>query len=185
MKRWILASLLGIVGCGTSNPVLPEPEPVEITFENVSVTELGRYIQSINAAYPAIEKFYAEYGGITGEAVGGFVTQYWTRQYTLIMIARIHAISAKLYDLRPENPYLRQLHINEMEGAFVDYLDGVTFFENNIDFLSVDVLNGVNQRMGAGNVHLIRMQIFLSDLAGRDVVLGAQQGPTDGQGTDF
>jgi hypothetical protein len=60
-------------------------------------------------------------------------------------------------------------------------LDGVTYFEDNIDVLSAEILDGVNLRMGAGNVHLIRLQIFLSDLAGGDVTFGGQQGGGDGQ----
>lgn len=187
MTRWLLIALLVVVGCGSSNPITPEPEPVEVTFTNVPVTELSAYIGIIDRTFPAIETFYTEYGGITGEAVSGLVTIYWTRQYTLNMISRIHAILATLHDLRPQNPYLRKLHIEELEGAFVDYLDGTTYFENNLDVLSGEVLDGVNMRMGAGNVHMIRLQIFLSDLAGTDVTLGGQGGPGDGQnvGSDF
>ncbi|MFT5368880.1 MAG: hypothetical protein ACI8V2_003853 [Candidatus Latescibacterota bacterium] len=183
MNRWLFVILLAAAGCESSNPVVPDPEPKALTFDNVPVEDLITYVGVINQAFPAIETFYAEYGGITGEAVSGLVTLYWTRQYTLTMIGRIHALSAMLHDLRPENPYLRKLHIEELEGAFVDYLDGATYFESNIDVLSAEVLNGLNIRMGAGNVHLIRLQIFLSDLAGGDVVLGGQGGgPDDGQG---
>ncbi|MBT3605943.1 MAG: hypothetical protein HN521_22990 [Candidatus Latescibacteria bacterium] len=183
MKKWLLIILLCVVGCDSANPITPEPDPglTEITFDNVPVNDLLTYIAVINGAFPSIETFYAEYGGITGEAVSGLVTPYWTRQYTLNMIGRIHAILAMLHDLRPPNPYLRQLHIEEFEGAFVDYLDGVTYFEDNIDVLSAEILDGVNLRMGAGNVHLIRLQIFLSDLAGGDVTFGGQQGGGDGQ----
>ena len=183
MTHSLVIALLAVVGCGSSNPVTPDPDPVEITFTNVPVTDLTNYITTVNGAFPAIETFYTEYGGITGEAVSGLVTIYWTRQYTLNMISRIHAILATLHGLRPENPYLRKLHIEELEGAFVDYLDGTTYFENNLDVLSNEVLEGVNLRMGAGNVHLIRLQIFLSELAGTEVTLGGNGGggPGDGQ----
>lgn len=184
MKKWFLIFMLAVVGCDSSNPVTPDPDPgpTEITFDNVPVNDLLTYIAVINGSFSSIETFYAEYGGVTGEAVSGLVTPYWTRQYTLNMIGRIHEILAMLHGLRPENSYLRQLHIEELEGAFVDYLDGVTYFEDNIDVLSAEVLDGVNLRMGAGNVHLIRLQIFLSDLAGGNVTLGSQQGGGDGDG---
>ncbi|MGA1195302.1 MAG: hypothetical protein ACO36I_02245, partial [Candidatus Latescibacterota bacterium] len=159
MKRYCFIFLLAVVGCGSSNPVTSLPEPTEITFENVPVIELETYIGILNREFSSVNVFYTEYGGVTGEAVSGLVAPYWTRQYTLNMIHRIHAIKATLYDLRPENPYLRRLHIEELEAAFDDYLDGITYFESNIDFLSADVLNGLNMRMGAGNVHLIRLQI--------------------------
>lgn len=185
MRRCFLIFLLAVVGCGSSNPVTPVPESTEITFENVPVVELETYIAVLRDAFSSVNVFYTEYGGVTGEAASGLVAPYWTRQYALNMIRRIHAIKATLYDLRPENPYLRRLHIEELEAAFDDYLEGITYFENNIDVLSTDVLNGLNTRMGAGNVHLIRLQIFLSDLAGRDVILGDQQGPGDGQSVGF
>jgi hypothetical protein len=184
MKRYFFVFLLVMVGCGSSNPITPI-EPIEITFENVPVIALETYIGAVNQEFSSVNVFYTEYGGVTGEAVSGLVSPYWTRQYALNMIRRIHAIKATLHDLRPENPYLRRLHIEELEGAFDDYLDGITYFENNIDVLSADVLNGLNRRMGAGNVHLIRLQIFLSDLAGREVILGGQQGPGDGQSVGF
>ncbi|MDP6040491.1 MAG: hypothetical protein QGG64_18225, partial [Candidatus Latescibacteria bacterium] len=89
----------------------------------------------------------------------------------------------QLYDIRPTNPYLLRLHMEELEGAFEDYLDGANFFEANIDFLTSEVLDGLNARMGAGNVHIIRLQIFLADLTGFSVQLGSGGGPPgDGQG---
>lgn len=189
MTRWLFVAFFAVIGCGSSNPTAPDiEEPVDITFDNVSINALETYIGVVNTqAYPSIEVFYTEYGGVTGEAVSGLVTTYWTRQYTLNMIKRLHAIKATLAGLRPANPYLRRLHIEELEAAFDDYLDGITYFESNIDFLSADVLIGLNQRMGAGNVHLIRLQIFLSDLAGREVFLGSGQGgvPGDGQSVGF
>ena len=187
MNRWFLIGVLALVGCGSSNPVVTDTEPVPITFDNVPVADLITYLGVINGAFPAIETFYAEYGGVTGEAVSDLVSPYWTRQYAMNMISRIHALSAMVHDLRPENQYLRKLHIEELEGAFVDYLEGATYFESNIDVLSTEVLDGLNRRMGAGNVHLIRLQIFLSDLAGAEVILGGQQGgqPGDGQTIGF
>lgn len=186
MKRvWVLV-FMALAGCESSTLVAPNPEPEEIVFENVTVTELNNYIGVVNRAFPAIEVFYTEYGGVTGEAVSGLVEPYWTRQYALNMIRRIEALKATLHGLRPVNPYLRRLHIEELEAAFDDYLDGIRYFESNIDVLSTTVLDGLNQRMGAGNVHLIRLQIFLSDLAGRDVILGDGGGvPGDGQSVGF
>ena len=172
MKRWVLFFLL-CTGCGSSNPITPEPEPpTEITFEHVPVADMESYILQVNQKFVSINVLFTEYGGITATATNELAPLYWSRQYTLLMIARIHAIKASLHNMRPQNPYLRRLHINEFEAAFDDYLDGVTFFEQNLDFLSADVYNGLNQRMGAGNVHLIRLQIFLSALAGREVILG-------------
>ena len=96
------------------------------------------------------------------------------------MIARIHAIQSTLHGIRPENPYLLKLHIEEFEAAFADYLDGATFLQQNLDFMTPEVLDGLNRRMGAGNVHIIRLQIFLRDLIGLPVTFGGDF-PRDGQ----
>lgn len=187
MERWLVILIL-CIGCGSSNPVTPAPSddpPVEMTFERVSVLELNAYLGNINNVFTSIEVFFNEYGGVTFEATGGVIPTYWSRQYTLNMIARIHAIQANLHDMRPTNSYLLGLHTEEFEAAFEDYLDGITFFEANIDFLTPEVLDGLNRRMGAGNVHLIRLQIFLSDLAGSEIQLGAGGGLRDGQDFGF
>lgn len=185
MKRWLVILVL-CVGCGSSNPVTPAPEddfPAEMTFAHVSVPALEAYLAGVSDVFTSIDVFFTEYGGITAEAAGGLISTYWSRQYTLNMIARIHSIQAELHDMRPTSPYLLRLHMEELEGAFEDYLDGATFFEANIDFLTAEVLDGLNARMGAGNVHIIRLQIFLSDLAGAQVQFGSGGGPPDdGQG---
>ena len=175
MRRWVLLVLL-CVGCGTANPVTPEPEPPqELTFSHVPVSDLEIYIRDVNLKYGSIEIFFQEYGWVTREAVAEIVPVYWSRQYSLNMIARIHGILASLHGMRPNNPYLRQLHIEEFEAAFRKYLEGVTLFERNLDFITPELLDALNDHMGAGNVHLIRLQIFLSQLAGREVFLGSQQ----------
>lgn len=175
MKRWILFVLL-CIGCGSSNPVTPEPEPPgEVAFSHVPVADLTTYIEQVNVKFASIEVFFQEYGWVTREAIAEVVPVYWSRQYSLNMIARIHGILAGLHDMRPENPYLRHLHVEELEAAFRKYLEGVTHFERNLDFLTPEVFDALNDHMGAGNVHLIRLQIFLSQLAGQDVVLGSQQ----------
>lgn len=175
MTRWILLVLL-CAGCGASNPVTPEPEPPgEATFAYVPVSDLEAYIRNVNQKFASVEVFFQEYGWITREAIAEVVPVYWSRQYTLNMIARIHGILASLHDMRPSNPHLRQLHIEELEAAFRKYLEGAMLFERNLDFISPEMLDALNDHMGAGNVHLIRLQIFLSQLAGREVLLGSQQ----------
>ena len=184
MSRWLLILLL-CVGCGSSNLVAPEPDsPAEVTFDHVSPEELETYISQVNTAFRSIDVLFAEYGGVTGEATSGLVSTYWSRQFASTMIERIHAITATLHGIRPPNPYLHRLHVEELEGAFEDYLNGVTFFEQNLHFLTPEILDGLNDHMGQGNVHIIRLQIFLSDLAGRNVVLG-EQGPGFGEGQDI
>ncbi|MXZ11504.1 MAG: hypothetical protein F4Y79_18930 [Gemmatimonadetes bacterium] len=183
MKRWLLCfALLALyTGCGTSNPVTPEPEPPDgKTYDHVTADEADAYIADIDRVFTSIEVFFVEYGGVTAEVTNDLVTVYWSRQFISNMIARIHAIQSTLHGIRPENPYLLKLHIEEFEAAFADYLDGATFLQQNLDFMTPEVLDGLNRRMGAGNVHIIRLQIFLRDLIGLPVTFGGDF-PRDGQ----
>lgn len=183
MKRWLLCfALLALyTGCGSSNPVTPAPEsPAEQTYDNVTVDEANAYIADIDQAFTSIDVFFAEYGGVTVEVTNNLIPLYWSRQFISNMIARLNAIQSTLHDLRPANPYLLRLHTEELEAAFADYLDGATFLQQNLDFVTLEVIDGLNMRMGAGNVHIIRLQIFLRDLTGTQVVFGGNA-PQEGQ----
>ena len=183
MKRWLLCfALLALyTGCGSSNPVTPAPEPsAENTYDHVTVDEADAYVADINRAFTSIDVFFWEYRGVTTEVTNNFIPLYWSRQFLNTMIGRIHAIQSTLHDMRPANPYLLRLHTEEFEAAFADYLDGATFLLQNIDFITPEVLNGLNMRMGAGNVHIIRLQIFLADLTGLPVTFGGNP-PREGQ----
>ncbi len=183
MKRWILCfALLALyTGCGSSNPVTPAPEPpAEQTYDHVTVDEVNAYIADINQVFLSIDVFFAEYGGVTVEVTNNLIPIYWSQQFINNMIARLHAIQSTLHDMRPANPYLLRLHTEEFEAAFADYLDGATFLQQNLDFITLEVINGLNMRMGAGNVHIIRLQIFLRDLTGQQVIFGGNS-PGDGQ----
>ena len=184
MKRWVLCFVLPVLcsmGCGSSNPTTPAPEsPVQRTFDHVTVDEVNAYIGDINRVFTSIDVFFAEYGGITAEVTQRAIPVYWSRQFIHTMIARLHAILAVLHDIRPANPYLLRLHTEEFEAAFEKYLDGAMFLEQNLDFVTPEVIDGLNMRMGAGNVHIIRLQIFLGDLTGTEVSFGGNA-PGDGQ----
>ncbi|MCY3872618.1 MAG: hypothetical protein OXG87_24005 [Gemmatimonadetes bacterium] len=183
MKRWLLCfALLALyTGCGSSNPVTPAPEPsAEETYDHVTADEADAYVADIHRVFTSIDVFLWEYSGVTTETINNLIPLYWSRQFLSNIIARIHAIQSTLHDMRPTNPYLLRLHIEEFEAAFVDYLDGVTFLQQNIDFITPEVINGLNMRMGAGNVHIIRLQIFLRDLTGLPVNFGGSL-PGDGQ----
>ena len=183
MKRWLLCfALLALyTGCGSSNPVTPAPEPsAEQAYDHVTVDEADAYVADIQQAFTSIDVFFIEYSGITAEVTNNLIPTYWSREFINTMIARIHAIQSTLHGLRPENPYLLRLHTEEFEAAFADYLDGATFLQQNLDFITQDVLDGLNMRMGAGNVHIIRLQIFLRDLTGLPVTFGGNP-PGDGQ----
>jgi hypothetical protein len=177
MKRLLVVVVLGaLLGCGSSNPAgdpgEPPPAPgVEMT--SVRVAELEAYINAANVAYGSIEVMTLEYGGVINEALLGLVPIYWSKKYTENLILRVKALQVMLANMRPENPELRRLHIEEFEAAFEDYLDGITYFESQLDFLTSGTIDELNNKMGAGNVHLIRLGIFLSDLAGRQVILGS------------
>lgn len=183
MKRWILClTLLALyTGCGSSNPVTPALEPpAENTYDHVTADEANAYIADIDRAFTSIDVFFAEYGGVTVEVTNNLIPLYWSRQFMNNMIARIHAIQSTLHDLRPTNPYLLRLHTEEFEAAFADYLDGATFLSQNLDFVTPEVIDGLNMRMGAANIHIIRLQIFLRDLTGIPVTFGGNP-PGDGQ----
>ncbi len=183
MKRWILcfALLVLYTGCGSSNPVTPAPEPsAEQVYDHVTVDEADAYVADINRVFTSIDVFLIEYSGVTVELTNDLVPLYWSREFINTMIARIHAIQSTLHDMRPANPYLLKLHTEEFEAAFVDYLDGITFLLQNLDFITPEVIDGLNMRMGAGNVHIIRLQIFLRDLTGLPVTFGGNP-PGDGQ----
>ena len=134
--------------------------------------EANAYIADINQVFLSIDVFFAEYGGVTVEVTNNLIPIYWSQQFINNMIARLHAIQSTLHDMRPANPYLLRLHTEEFEAAFADYLDGATFLQQNLDFITLEVINGLNMRMGAGNVHIIRLQIFLRDLTGQQVIFG-------------
>lgn len=183
MKRWLLCfALLALyTGCGSSNPVTTAPEPsAEETYDHVTADEADAYVANIDQVFSSIDVFLWEYSGVTIEITNNLIPLYWSRQFLSNIIARIHAIQSTLHGMRPTNPYLLRLHIEEFEAAFVDYLDGVTFLQQNIDFITPEVINGLNRRMGAGNVHIIRLQIFLRDLTGLPVNFGGSL-PGDGQ----
>ena len=183
MKRWLLCfALLALsLGCGASNPVTPAPEPpAEQIYDHVTVDEVNAYIADINRVFLSIDVFFAEYGGVTVEVTNGLIPIYWSWQFISNMIARLNAIQSTLHDMRPANPYLLRLHTEEFEAAFADYLDGATFLQQNLDFMTPAVIDGLNMRMGAGNVHIIRLQIFLRDLTGQQVIFGGNS-PGDGQ----
>ena len=181
MKPWFLCFAWLCIGCGASNPTTPVSEPpAELTFDSVTAAEANAYIAAINGAFTSIDVFFAEYGGVTAEVTQNAIPVYWSRQFIHNMTARLHAILAVLHAMRPENPYLLRLHTEEFEAAFEDYLDGVAFLEQNLDFLTPEVIAGLNMRMGAGNVHIIRLQIFLRDLTGTEVTFGGNE-PGDGQ----
>ncbi len=183
MKQWLLCfALLALyTGCGSSNPVTPAPEPpAENTYDHVTVDDADAYVADINRAFTSIDVFYAEYSGVTTEVTYDLIPLYWSRQFINTMIARIHAIQSTLHNMRPANPYLLKLHIEEFEAAFADYLDGATFLRQNLNFMTPEVVDGLNRRMGAGNVHIIRLQIFLRDLTGLPVTFGGNP-PGDGQ----
>ena len=184
MKYGFLCFALLCIGCGSSNPTnpaTPVPDsPAERPFDHVTAAEANAYIAAINEAFISIDVFFSEYGGVTAEVTQNAIPVYWSRQFIRNMIARLHAILGTLHATRPENPYLRRLHTEEFEAAFEDYLDGVMFLEQNLDFLTPEVIDGLNMRMGAGNVHIIRLQIFLRDLTGAEVSFGGNE-PGDGQ----
>ena len=183
MDRWLLCfALLALyTGCGSSNPVTPAPEPsAENTYDRVTVDEANAYIVDINRAFTSIDVFFAEYGGISAEVTNDLIPRYWSRQFVNTMIARLHAIQSVLHDMRPANPYLLRLHTEEFEAALADYLDGITYLQINLDFMTPEVIDGLNRRMGAGNVHIIRLQIFLRDLTGQQVTFGGNP-PGEGQ----
>ena len=182
MKRWLFCFVLLALytGCGSSNPVTPPEPSTEQTYDHATVDEVDAYIADVHRAFTSIDVFFIEYAGVTAEITNNLIPIYWSRQFINTMIARIHAIQSTLRDMRPTNPYLLRLHTEEFEAAFADYLDGAIFLQQNLDFLTQDVLDGLNMRMGAGNVHIIRLQIFLRDLTGLPVTFGGNP-PGDGQ----
>ena len=187
VKRWmVLCSLFVLVGCGSSNPVNNTTPPGETdtpsaptTLMVLPVVDLLAYLREIDPMFRGggpIQVMNQEYAGVTVDVILDLVPRYWARQFTRNLLARIESMQVTLQNMRPENPVIRQIHIEELEGAFVDYLDGVSFFEQSIDNLGVDAVEELNRRMGSGNVHLIRLEIFLSDLAGAPVNLGSGGG---------
>jgi len=187
IKRWmVLWSLFVLVGCGSSNPVNNTTSPGETdtplaptTLMVLPVVDLLAYLRQIDPMFRdggPIQVMNQEYAGVTIDVILDLVPRYWARQFTRNLLARIESLQATLQSIRPENPTIRQIHIEELEGAFVDYLDGVNYFEQNIENLTANIVDELNRRMGSGNVHLIRLEIFLSDLAGGPVNLGSGSG---------
>jgi len=177
--KWWIAIALFCMGCGGSNPVgtgdvpngeVDSPGP-EVSLLVIRVSELNDYLAKLEELFVPVTVIVNEYQAIAFD--WGLVPGYWLEQFLGNLLIRVEAVQELARNSRPSNPELRRLHIEEFEPALAAYREGFEIFKAQHD-LGIPSLTSdlVNEKLGEGNLHLIRLQILLSDLAGQDIVLG-------------
>jgi hypothetical protein len=179
IKRTIALALAAatIAGCGEGTPTsIDETTPLLTNVEYVTQTEFEGYITTVQSTMPNYNIMIAEFSSIAAQFNAGFVPLHFISAYTKNLLRRVEDIQAHAERIRPENPELLKLHLEEYEGALADFNVGFSLFVQSIDQPgSVDV-NEINDRIVDGNTHLIRLQILLGDLGGTVVNFFSDQG---------
>ena len=168
---WAIPLLALCLGCGSSDPVgSPQGPASGARFEVVYVTQdaFDSYLAQVLEAARPMPVMVREFEAITQDWFSQRTTDYWTLQFTLNLVARVETIEEGVKRIRPEDPQLGELH-TEFEAALAMYVEAFTDFANQITFRSQDLLAAVNEKVRQGNVHLIRFQVLMGYLAGREI----------------
>ena len=169
MARWLTIALL-CIGCGSGNPTGEEIETPSTSTGSlvyIEMAELDAYVDRVQEAFGSVGVMIDEFSTLSGELRGGTVSTYWIRQHTQNLLTRVDLMIEHAGAIRPENPELLRLHKEEYESALNSFREAFGAFLYNIELLSPTVVDQMNDRIVEGNTHLIRLQIFLSDLTGR------------------
>ena len=175
--RWIAAVLM-CAGCGASNPAggpdatAPEEEPSLVLIRMV---DFDAYVDHIREAFAEVAVMVDEFISIGDAVRGGMVSDYWTRQYTQNLLRRLALMQEQARRIRPDHPELLHLHTSEYEAALEGFREAFEAYSRQIELQDPTDLPGINDNIAKGNIHLIRFQIFLSDLAGRQISLVRQE----------
>ena len=171
MKRWIaVLFLLCCAGCGaaspTGEPVEPSPQ-VPMVF--IRMSDFDAYLDRVRRAFVSVDVMVSEFTAITRDMQSGRVSEYWLRQYTLNLLKRLQLMQAQAVDIRPEHPELLRIHTGEYEPALSCFSEAFEAFLAHLTVPDAEALSRINDKIVEGNTHLVRFQIFLSRLAGREV----------------
>ena len=173
MKRWIVVMLI-CAGCGSSNPVdspkTPDPGS-QAPMVTIRVADFDAYVGLMRETFVSVYVMIDEFTVISQDWVGERVAVYWTYQYTLNLLKRLQLVQEKARSIRPEQPDLRRIH-TEYEQALDVYQEAYQEFLVQLEYPDADAVERVNTKLGQGNIHMIRFQLQLSDLGGRDIQFG-------------
>ena len=159
------------LSCGSSDPAsssagTPPASQAQVVF--ITLDDYDSYVARVFEVARPMPVMVQEFAAITQNWLGQRTSAYWTLQFTLNLIARVEMIEKAVKGIRPQDPQLAELH-TEFEAALETYVEAFTDFANQIEFRSQDLLDAVNEKVRQGNVHLIRFQVLLGNLAGRDI----------------
>jgi len=171
MTRWLTVALL-CIGCGTGSPTGDggaSPPTDAGSFVHIRMAELDAYVYRVQGAFGSVGVMIDEFSTLSGEVRGGSVSTYWIQQHTRNLIRRVDLMIAHSRAIRPQHPELLRLHREEYEAALTSFREAFASFLYNTEFMTPSVVDEMNDRIVEGNTHLIRLQIFLSDLTGRHI----------------
>ena len=181
-KRFFLLTLAGLaIGCGESTTVAPVDEVPADNVRLVLLSDFNGYIADVRLTIPNVNLMIAEFASIGKDFNAGFVPLYWIAEYTKNLLKRVESIQAEGQKIRPSDPELLKLHVEEYEAALEDFRVAFSLFIQGIEHPGSVTTEQVNDRIVSGNTHLIRLQILLGNLGGSRVDLFAEDGGNGGR----
>jgi hypothetical protein len=178
MKKLTLLAILsfGTFGCGDSGPTAPDPRPMLTNVRFLSLAEFDGYIADVRTTIPEFTTMIAEFASIASSFNAGFVPEYWIGEFTKNLLLRVEAVRARAEQIRPQNPELLKLHLEEYEASLSQFHTAFSLFTQGLEQPGSVAIDDVNDAIVAGNTHLIRLQILLGDLGGTRIDLFEDQG---------
>ena len=187
MRKLIALALIAThtFGCGEGSPTAVDETPTLTNVEYITLSEFNGYIATVQATMPTYNVMIAEFSSIANQFNAGFIPIYWIAEYTKNLLRRVHDIQDHARRIRPENPELLKLHLEEYEAALEDFNTGFSLFVQAIEQPGSVNVAEINDRIVDGNTHLIRLQILLGDLGGVRVDFFSNQNTGGGPEEDF
>ena len=172
--RYLALSVLPValcLSCGSSDPIGSSEGPAagsqaQVVF--ITLNDYDSYLARVFEVARPMPVMVQEFAAITEDWLSQRTSDYWTFQFTLNLVERVGKIEKAVKGIRPQDPQLAELHTG-FEAALETYGDAFKHFGNQIEFRSRDLLDEVNEKVRQGNVHLIRFQVLLGNLAGREI----------------
>ena len=187
MKKLIMMVVLSFstFGCGDSGPTAPDPGPMLNDVRFLPLAEFDGYIADVRTTIPDFTIMIAEFASIASSFNAGFVPVYWVGEYMKNLLLRVNTVRARAEGIRPQNPELLKLHLEEYEASLSQFHTAFTLFTQGLEQSGSVAIDDVNDAIVAGNTHLIRLQILLGDLGGTRIDLFEGQGGGGNQDDGF
>ena len=180
-KRFFLVIAAGLaIGCGESTPVATVDEVPAGNVRLVLLSDFNGYIADVQLTIPNVNLMIAEFTSIGKDFNAGFVPLYWIAEYTKNLLKRVEGVQAEGQKIRPSDPELLKLHLEEYEAALEDFRLAFSLFVQSIEQPGFVTTEQVNDHIVSGNTHLIRLQILLGNLGGTRVDFFAEDGGNGG-----